>query len=260
VLIGYRPLILNLADDDPTSPGDYVFIRFKSSTEAVLLRTQNIRGIHHASDWDSTVTGPPLPAGAQIVQASGGHTNTVFYVGSAPTPDKPPSTSAKLWKWSDGMSDWQSLVPGGGAQSAFRFFADPYRPNLVYLLDNSQPHIMRSDDAGATWQVDEALETQLTSGHTIPMDRDEFVEAAFNTDVVLTDMQFHPSDPLTRFAAGFAGVFWTTDGGKTWIRLLDTAALPGRVVNCYHDWISDPAEPALYVAFAGRSAVKIILT
>ena len=259
VLAGYRPLILNLADDDPSSAGDYVFVRFKSKTEAVLLRTQNIRGIHHASDWDGTITGPPLPAGAQIVQASGGHVNTVYYVSSASTPDVQPSSPVNLWKWSDGMADWQQLVPNGGAQSAFRFFVDPYRPNLIYVLDNSQPHMMRSDDGGATWLEDDALETQLTCGHTIPMDRDETVDGQSSSDAVLTDMQFHPSDPLTRIAAGFAGVFQTPDGGKTWTRLLDTAAMPGRVVNCYWDWISAPAEPTLYVGLAGRSVVKILL-
>ena len=114
------------------------------------------------------------------------------------------------------MADWQPLMPGGDAQSAFRFFEDPYRPNLIYLVENSQPHIVRSEDGGATWQVDDALEAQLTSGHTIPMNRDKIVEGAHNADVVLTGMQFYPADPLTRFAAGFAGVFQTTDGGSTW--------------------------------------------
>jgi hypothetical protein len=42
-----------------------------------------------------------------------------------------------------------------------------------------------------------------------------------------------------------------------WNRLLDTGALPGRPTNCYYDWVSDPCQRALYVAFAGRSLVKI---
>ena len=48
-----------------------------------------------------------------------------------------------------------------------------------------------------------------------------------------------------------------TEDGVTWIRLLHAGALPGRPANCYYDQISDPDNPALYVAFAGRGIVKI---
>jgi hypothetical protein len=74
--------------------------------------------------------------------------------------------------------------------------------------------------------------------------------------LVLTDMQFDPSNPLIRFAVGTGGVFLTIDG-VNWTRLLHAGALAGRPTNCYYDWISDPYAPALYVAFAGRSLVKI---
>jgi len=154
------------------------------------------------------------------------------------------------------MSDWQQVVPGGGAQSALRFFVDPYRPDRVYLLDTIAPHIMRSEDGGESWHVDTSLETQLSYGHTIPLNRNESIDGQDHLDVVLSDMQFHPLDPLTRFAVGFAGAFHTADGAN-WVRLLDTAALPGRPVNCYFDRISNPTEPALYVAFDGRGIVKI---
>jgi hypothetical protein len=42
-----------------------------------------------------------------------------------------------------------------------------------------------------------------------------------------------------------------------WTRLLRTGALAGRPANCYFDGISNLGDPALYVAFAGRSLVKI---
>jgi hypothetical protein len=57
-------------------------------------------------------------------------------------------------------------------------------------------------------------------------------------------------------ALGLGGAFFTTDG-VNWQRLLDTAAMRGRPANCYFDWISVPADPALYLSFAGRSIVKI---
>jgi len=193
--------------------------------------------------------GPFLPAvDVGIVQASGGHTKTVFYIGG--------DRLNRLWKWTEGMAAWQPLVPGGGAAKAVRFFVNPYDPALVYILDDD--HVMRSDDGGVTWKVDTSLEQQLTCGGRIP------TGATGNEDgigdflyVLLTDMQFVPGNPRRRFAAGLAGVFMTRDGGASWQRLLDTGAMRGRPSNCYFDQVSDPVNPALYVSFAGRSIVKI---
>ncbi len=115
----------------------------------------------------------------------------------------------------------------------------------------------RSEDGGKTWQVDPNLQKQLTRGGLIPVERDEDASGqGDHLDVVLADMQFDPFQPLTRFAVGPAGAFFIKDG-VNWVRLLDTGAPPWLPANCYYDWISKPGEPALYVAFAGRSLVKI---
>ena len=190
--------------------------------------------------------GPFLPSvNAGIVQASGGHIDTVFYVGD----------TNRLWKWTEGMASWQQLVPGRGATQARRFFVNPYVPRMIYLLD--QRNVMRSDDGGATWQIDASLEQQLTCGGRIPAARTEDADGiGEHLDVVLTDMQFDPFDSQRRFAVGLGGAFWTVDG-VNWQRLLDTGALRGRPSNCYFDWITNPSDPALYVSFAGRSIVKI---
>jgi PASTA domain len=249
---GSRPLVLNLPGDDASAPGDYVFIRFKKGSPSVVLRTRNILGITSRNDWDSnpalvTQQGPALPvADAGLVQASGGHSATAFYVGG--------DASNQLWKWTNGMTSWKQLVPGGGASAARRFFVNPYDPNLIYVLDNQD--VKRSDDGGATWHTDTNFQIQLTSGGRIPVSRGQVSGEPEPVEVVLTDMLFDPLHPLVRFAIGEGGAFLTVDG-VTWTRLLDTGGLPGRPVNCYYDWISDPANPALYVAFAGRSLVKI---
>ena len=192
--------------------------------------------------------GPFLPANdAGIVQASGGHTGTVFFLGG--------DSGSRLWKWREGMTAWQQLVPGGGAGAARRFFVNPYEPNTIYLLDSQ--HVMRSDDAGSTWQIDQDLEQQLTCGGRIPVTRNEDDDGmGDHLDVVLTDMQFDRLDPNHRFAVGLGGAFMTRDGAS-WERLLDTGALRGRLSNCYLDWISTPSDPTLYVSFAGRGIVKI---
>ncbi len=192
--------------------------------------------------------GPFLPdPNASVVQASGGHTGTVFYVGA--------DNFRRLWKWTDGMPAWQQLVPGGGASTARRFFVNPYLASTLYLLDTD--HVRRSDDGGLTWVLDANLEQQLTDGGRIPATRDEDGDGqGDHYDVILSDMQFDPFDPARRFAVGLGGAFMTTDG-VNWQRLLDTGAIRGRPANCYFDWISQPSDPAVYVSFAGRGIVKI---
>jgi len=106
-------------------------------------------------------------------------------------------------------------------------------------------------------RVDASLEQQLSCGGRIPIGRSETITGQGDfADIVLTDMKFDPFNPLRRFAVGEAGGFFTDDG-VTWVRLLDTAAMRGRPLSCYYDRMSNPTDPALYVAFAGRSIVKI---
>jgi hypothetical protein len=249
-LRGFRPIVLTLPGEEPPAQGDYVFIRFRSDGQAVLLRTQKILEIDSPNDWDTLATspldgarvfrqGPALPApNAGIVQASGGHSGTVFYVSDG---------RKQLWMWTEGMMDWAQLVPGGGAKSARRFFANPYDPNVIYLLDFDDQHVKRSDDRGGTWQVDTSLETELTCNSLISSDL---------LDLVLTDMQFDPLNLPSRCAVGEAGAFVTNDG-VSWERLLDTGALPGQPANCYLDSISNPSERSLFVALDGRSLLKV---
>ncbi|MBN8712722.1 MAG: VCBS repeat-containing protein [Xanthomonadales bacterium] len=188
--------------------------------------------------------GPFLPdPGIGVLQASGGRERTVFYVGG--------DTSRRLWKWTQGMTAWEQLIPGRDANQAKRFFVSPYDPNLLYVIDGE--HIKRTDDGGSSWQVDASLERMVTCNGLIPANRDE---AGETTQVVLSDMQFDPFDPSRRFAVGAAGAFTTTDG-VTWQRVLDTGAMRGLPTNCYFDQWSTPSNPSLYVGFAGRGIVKI---
>jgi hypothetical protein len=259
---GSRPIVLGLPGEPSPTQGDYIFILF-NATGTVLVRTQNIWDIQSRNEWITTATGPgqgarvylqgpPLPvADLGVTQASGGHGKTVFYVGG--------DSSFSLWKWTPGMPSWLKIVPSAGAAAAataaVRFFVDPYRPNLIYILDRT--HVRRSDDGGKTWVVDAKLEAQLTWGGKIAFSSDDNSSGiGDHFDLILTDMQFHPSNALVRFAVGEGGAFYTNDG-VNWIRLLHSGAFPGRPSNCYFDWISVPSDPALYAGFAGRSLVKI---
>ena len=269
---GSRPIVLGLPGEDVPTQGDYIFILNPSLPQPVLVRTQNIFDIATRDEWITTATGPgqganvylqgpPLQNPHQninlgVVQASGGHAATVFYVGGDNT----------LWTWTEGAANWSQLVPAlpilnrsVGANIAVRFFVSPYQPNLIYILDHDlfSGHVKRSDDGGQTWNIDTSLETQLTWNHQIAISsNDDQGGIGEHFDLVLTDMQFDPNNPLVRFAIGLGGVFLTIDG-VNWTRLLHTAALSGRPSSCYYDWISDPFDPALYVSFAGRSLMKI---
>jgi photosystem II stability/assembly factor-like uncharacterized protein len=269
---GSRPIVLGLPGEDAPTQGDYIFILNPSLPQPVLVRTQNIFDIATRDEWITTATGPgqganvylqgpPLQNPHQninlgVVQASGGHAATVFYVGGDNT----------LWTWTEGAANWSQLVPAlpilnrsVGANIAVRFFVSPYQPNLIYILDHDlfSGHVKRSDDGGQTWNIDTSLETQLTWNHQIAISsNDDQGGIGEHFDLVLTDMQFDPNNPLVRFAIGLGGVFLTIDG-VNWTRLLHTGALSGRPSSCYYDWISDPFDPALYVSFAGRSLMKI---
>jgi hypothetical protein len=261
-LRGFKPIVLGLSGEDAPAQGDYIFVLNPNSSQPRLVRTQNIFDIKHREEWLTTATGPgqganvylqgpPLgSAGLGVVQASGGHASTVFYAGG----------NGELWKLTDPAGSWTRIAPAlpfprrsVGVTSAVRFFASPYDPNLIYLLDTNA--VKRSDDGGETWKVDRALEQQLTWNRTIPVSTNDPGSLGDLSDVVLTDMQFDPNLPLLRFAIGYGGAFVTIDGAA-WTRLLHTGALSGRPTSCYYDGIS-PTGPSLYVALGGRSLVRI---
>ncbi|MFN8473429.1 MAG: VCBS repeat-containing protein [Anaerolineae bacterium] len=260
---GSSPMVLGLAGETAPDQGDYIFILDPNEPHPVLVRTQNIFDIKHREEWITTATGPGqganvflqgprLPeAKLGVVQASGGHANPVYYVGG----------NGNLWKWSAGAPSWTQIVPARalrgrsvGATMATRFFVHPYQPNVIYILDTN--HVKRSDDGGSTWKVDQSLETQLTWNNQISISSNaDPAGIGESFDLVLTDMKFDPNFFGARFAVGVGGAFMTIDGAN-WTRLLHSAALPGRPSSCYLDSMSQ-ATATLYVAFAGRSIVKI---
>ncbi|MGA8531439.1 MAG: hypothetical protein WB622_17100, partial [Acidobacteriaceae bacterium] len=264
---GFRPIVRGLPGEDAPDQGDYIFILLNpallpSPSQPLLVRTQNILDIASRDEWVTTATGPgqganvylqgpPLPGqGLTWVQASGGHAATVFFIGGDGT----------LWTGTADAANWLRLVPApavrgksAGASWATRFFVSPYQPSLIYLLDTD--HVKRSDDGGQTWNVDLNLENQLTWNQQISISTVDDQLGVDPFDLILTDMQFDPNNPLVRFAIGAGGAFMTIDG-VTWTRLLHTEAMQGRPSSCYYDSISDDTA-TLYVAFAGRSLVKI---
>ena len=263
--LGYRPLVLTLSGQTPRPGGDFITIRFLPD-QSLLLRSTALSQVTATTDWDTPAStegsgvkvfsqGPPLPdINASVVQASGGHDAPVFYVSD---PVGAVGGLQRLWKWTHGMSAWQLLVPGSQAPAtaaprvAQRFFVDPYRPNRIYILDES--HVRRSEDGGATWSIETSLEQALTQNGTFPF---AAVDDGSAQPVLLRDMNFDPDNSNYRFAVGPAGVFYTIDGA-TWDHLLLSSASAIQPSNSTYDKVSDFCNRSLYVATTNRGLLKL---
>jgi hypothetical protein len=276
---GYRPIVLTVPGEAPIPDGDTIIVRF-TATAAFLMRTWKLSQISKASDWVSTATadgpnvksfqvGPPLPVfDAAIVQASGGHHSTVFYFGDVVHGNftSLPEGQMFLWKWTEGMPAWEQIVPPPppvifaaalgppgtvpeAPQNARRFFVDPYRPLLLYVL--SDAHVFRSDNGGHNWVIDASLEQQLTQGGAFPMN---IISDENPADALLRDMQFDPHRSGTRFATGPSGVFATFDGVH-WSALIVSEAMALRPNSITYDYRSCPR--AVYVSTFNSGILRL---
>lgn len=257
-LRGYRPLIRTLATETPLDDGDYVFVHSSDGVSRQVLRTTAISSITQLSDWDdpskAPPIGPPIPVTTQdlepFVQVSGGHFNPVFFVGEIEDLARRQSlpNDGNVWRLDKAANVWKPIVPGGppGRQAfkALSFFVDPYRPEIIYLVDISG--IKVSLDGGDSWLPELALTQAVTAGGKIMSP----------TATVMSDMLFCRGESSTRFAFGDAGVFCTINGFE-WFTLLDAIAIPGRPESGFFDPLSDPSDRALYVELEGRSILRL---
>jgi hypothetical protein len=269
---GYRPLVLTLNGEAPRPDGDLVTIRF-TATQALILRTTAISSITVNTDWvtaavqdgpgvKSFQVGPPLPdTGVNVVQASGGHAATAYYVGD-------PDSAMRLWKLEGNepvvsphaarppafRPTWRQLVPATGAPGsvpmiARRFFVDPYRANLIYVLGSD--HVYRSDNGGDSWTIDASLESALNENGAFPF----AIPNDGNPDeALLRDMQFDPRHPGWRYAVGPAGIFHTLDG-QHWSALIRSSAMAMRPNNAVYE--DNGCERSLYVATSNRGILRL---
>jgi hypothetical protein len=264
--LGYRPLVMTPRGEAPAPDGDFVVIRF-SDDGPELVRTLQMSTITTAEHWRTSKTsdgpgvpafqqGPPLPDPAIcIVQASGGHRTPVFYVGDQDTPE-PRRGQQRLWKWTEGMAAWQQLVPsptgapsGQAPTKALRYYVDPYRPNLLYVVGLT--HVHRSDNGGVTWVVDQSLERAVTNNSVFPFTS---IYDGNPGQALIRDILFDPDRPGARFAVGPAGVFHTQNGVE-WTHLILSEAMAMRPNNAAYDFASCPR--ALYVATSNRDLIRV---
>jgi len=142
-----------------------------------------------------------------------------------------------FWKTTDAGESWMPLTDKLGTLSIGAFALAPSNPDIIYL-GTGEANIFRaslpgmgaykSTDGGKTWSS-----IGLTNTGTIAR------------------ILVHPTDPNTVFVAAGGnewsynndrGVFKTTDGGKTWNKILGSDEKTGAV-----DMVMDPTNPDLII-------------
>ncbi|HVI70975.1 MAG TPA: hypothetical protein VM656_05755, partial [Pyrinomonadaceae bacterium] len=160
----------------------------------------------------------------------------IYYVGAA---------SGGIWKTTDGGVHWDPIFDSQPVSSIGALAIAPSNPNIVWAGTGEpwiRSHISvgqgvyKSTDAGKTWTLMGLEKTGRISRVVIDPK---------NPDIVLVGALGHAYGPQSE-----RGVFRTTDGGKTWQRVLFTDENSG----CAHLEM-DPNDPK--ILFAGMWPLEI---
>jgi hypothetical protein len=142
---------------------------------------------------------------------------------------------------------------------AKRFFVDPYRPDILYVLDTTSNHIFRTEDGGEKWIVDNSLESALTEGGAFPFTFRNFMGGSLDIigqDALLRDMIFDPDVSNLRYSCGPAGIFCTRDG-VNWEILVSTVSIPMHPTSLTYDFVSNPNSKDLYISTNNRGLLRL---
>lgn len=149
------------------------------------------------------------------------------------------ATGGGLWKTTDGGFSWDPVTDGQlNASSVGAVDVSDSNPDIVYIgMGESEfrGNIMQGDgiyksiDAGKTWENVGLKESQTVSRVRIH---------PTNPDIVYAAVLGHPFGPNEE-----RGVFKTTDGGKSWKKILYKGPKAGAV-----DLIIDPNDPEVIYA------------
>ncbi len=157
------------------------------------------------------------------------------------------TASGGLWKTENEATTWQPVFERGPATTIGDVTAAPSNPNIVWI-GTGEANIFRSSqagigvyksvDAGKTWQ-----HMGLADTYTIP----RIVIHPTNPDIVYVAASGHEWTTNAE-----RGVYKTTDGGKTWAKMLYVNEKTGAI-----DLAMDPADPnTLYAATWQRTRLK----
>ncbi len=169
----------------------------------------------------------------------GGRTRAVAGVPAQPNVFYMGQVDGGVWKTDDAGRTWQAIFDRQPTQSIGAIAVAPSDPNVIYVASGEglrRPDlsvgngIYRSGDAGRTWEhVDADGPSGLHDGQQIPA----LVIDPQNPKRLFAAVLGHPYGPNeTR------GIFRSTDGGKTWTKVLYKDANTGGA-----DVKLDPADP-----------------
>jgi photosystem II stability/assembly factor-like uncharacterized protein len=172
----------------------------------------------------------------------GGRSCTVTGVPGQPNLYYFGSTGGGVWRTKNGGQHWENISDGFFGGSIGAVAVSTYDPNVIYVGTGEQTlrgnvssgnGLWKSVDAGATW-------THIGLEETRHIGR----------------VRIHPKDPNTVYVAAIGniykphedrGVFRTTDGGKTWEKILYVNDEVGAV-----DLLLDPNNPRILYATTWR--------
>lgn len=157
------------------------------------------------------------------------------------------TASGGLWKTDNEATSWQPIFDQGPSTSIGDVTIAPSNPNVVWI-GTGEANIFRSSqagigvyksvDAGKTWQ-----HMGLADTYTIP----RILVHPTNPDVVFVAASGHEWTPNAE-----RGVYKTTDGGRTWAKVLYVNERTGAI-----DLAMDPSDPdTLYAATWQRTRLK----
>ena len=192
-------------------------------------------------DKDDKNDGDPLFKGMKyrsIGPFRGGRSLTAAGIPGDPTTYYFGSTGGGVWKSTDGANTWSPIFDKDGAPSIGSIAVAGSDPNIVYVgtgeacIRGNISHgdgVWKSLDAGKSWKS-VGLKDSRAIGKVIVNPR--------NPDIAFVAALGHPFGPNTE-----RGVFRTTDGGKTWDKVLYKDENTGAI-----DVAFDPKNPNILFA------------
>jgi photosystem II stability/assembly factor-like uncharacterized protein len=193
------------------------------------------------SNKDDKSEGDPLFKGMKyrsIGPFRGGRSLTAAGIPGDPTTYYFGATGGGVWKSTDGANTWSPVFDKDGAPSIGSIAVAVSDPNVVYVgtgeacIRGNISHgdgVWKSVDAGKSWKSVGLKDTRAIG---------KVIVNPHNSDIVFVAALGHPFGPNTE-----RGVFRTTDGGKTWDKVLYKDENTGAI-----DVAFDPQNPNILFA------------
>ena len=182
-------------------------------TPTTLYVGTNGSGVFKSTDggasWHATpIPGPVQPGVTRLpiryiaVLSLDPQTPTTVYAGGESSSDNAVSTSY-VFKSTDGGESWRSFKISDTGVTLRKLRIDPKNPGTLYAV-NIEAGIFKSTDGGENWR-------SVIGG--LPLEENCHLPT---TCLYVRDLAIDPRTPTTLYAAKFAGVFKSADGGANW--------------------------------------------